>query len=189
MSLITCHRAPPVFRLYSDAGEEFTGGAFQKAVEQGCVGSTVSAQQNVRAKRLVGLLKSAAGFLLLHAQYPLQLWSEAILEATFLRRCKKLKLLIPKHRPHMRDVILGRKPPSALDHRFEPRAQDGVFLARRRVERGPQDQTVWVSTTGDVGWNAPTSHMITVEESVREIQPWNNGNTAVEIIKEREMVN
>ena len=118
-----------MFRIYSDAGEEFTGGAVQKAVEQGCVRSTVNAQQNVRAERLVGLLKSAAGFLLLHAQYPLQLWSQAILEATFLRRCKKLKLLIPKDRPHMRDVILARKPPSTLDHQFEPRAQDGVFLA------------------------------------------------------------
>ena len=60
-----------------------------------------------------------------------------------------------------------------------------VEAIRWRVERGPQDQTVWVSTTGDVRWNAPPSDMITVEESVGEIQPWNDGNTASEIIRER----
>ena len=216
--------APPVFRIHSDAGKEFTGGAFQKAVEQCCVWSTMSVpytpQQNGRAERLVGLLKSAAGSLLLHAQLPLQLWSEAILEATFLRRCKKLKLLIPKDRPRMGDVVFVRKPPSTLDHQFEPKAEEGVFLAndertpggarvmvvrdgktsvrvtqmpimkdveaiRWRIERGPQDQAVWVSTTGDVRWNAPPSDMITVEESVGEIQPWNDGSTASEIIRER----
>ena len=130
------------------------------------------------------------------------------------------KLLIPKDRPHMGDVILVRKPPSAIDHQFEPKAEEGVFLAsgertpggarvmvardgrtsvrvvqmpimkdieaiRWRVERGPQDQTVWVSTTGDVRWNAPPSDMLTVEESVGEIQPWNDGNTASDIIRER----
>ena len=60
-----------------------------------------------------------------------------------------------------------------------------VEAIRWRVERGPQDQTVWVSTTGDVRWNAPPSDMITVEESVGEIQPWNDGNTASDIIRER----
>ncbi|CAE7589797.1 unnamed protein product, partial [Symbiodinium microadriaticum] len=120
----------------------------------------------------------------------------------------------------MGDVILVRKPPSAIDHQFEPKAEEGVFLAsgertpggarvmvardgrtsvrvvqmpimkdveaiRWRVERGPQDQTVWVSTTGDVRWNAPPSDMLTVEESVGEIQPWNDGNTASDIIRER----
>ena len=46
-------------------------------------------------------------------------------------------------------------------------------------------QAVWVSTTADVRWNAPPSDMISVEESVGEIQPWNDGNTASEIIRER----
>ena len=65
-----------------------------------------------------------------------------------------------------------------------PIMQD-VEAIRWRIERGPQDQAVWVSTTGDVRWNAPPSDMITVEESVGEIQPWNDGNTASEIIRER----
>ncbi|CAE6971992.1 GIP [Symbiodinium sp. CCMP2592] len=215
---------PPVFRIHSDAGKEFVGGAFQKAVEQCCVWPTMSApytpQQNGRAERLVGLLKAAAGSLLLHSQFPLQLWDEAVLEATFLRRCRALKLLIPRDRPRMGDTVFVRKPTSSAGHPFEPRAEEGLFLAndertpggarvlvtrdgrttvrvtqmpvlkdieaiRWRIERGPQDQAVWVSTTGDVRWNAPPSDMITVEESVGEIQPWNDGNTASEIIRER----
>ena len=68
---------PQIFRVHSDAGKEFTGGAFQEAVSRCSIWPTASApynpQQNGKAERLVGLLKSAAGSLLLHAQLPLQL--------------------------------------------------------------------------------------------------------------------
>ena len=168
----------------------------------------------------MGLLKSAAGALLLRAQLPLQLWSEAILEATFLRRSQALKLLIPKDRPKMGDSALVRKPPLSVEHPFEPRAEEGVFLAndertpggarvtavrdgatsvrvvrmpvlkdkptvRWKLEKGPRDEVVWIGTTGDLRRDAPPSDMITVEESVGEIQPWNDGNAASDIIRER----
>ena len=88
--------APPVFRIHSDAGKEFIGGSFQREVESCCLWPTMSApytpQLNGKAERLAGLIKGAAGALLLHAQLPLQLWNEAVLEATFLRRCRALKL-------------------------------------------------------------------------------------------------
>ena len=215
---------PQIFRIHSDAGKEFTGGSFQEAVSKCSIWPTMSApytpQQNGKAERLVGLLKSAAGALLLHAQLPLQLWGEAVLEATFLRRCRALKLLIPKDRPKMGDAVLVRKPPLSVEHPFEPRAEEGVFLAndertpggarimvvrdgatsvrvvkmpvlkdkpviRWKLERGPREEMVWISTTGDLRWDAPPSDMITVEESVGETQPWNDGNAASEIIRER----
>ncbi|CAE7510622.1 unnamed protein product [Symbiodinium sp. CCMP2592] len=185
---------PPVFRIHSDAGKEFVGGAFQKAVEQCCVWPTMSApytpQQNGRAERLVGLLKAAAGSLLLHAQFPLQFWDEAVLEATFLRRCRALKLLGPRaeeglflandeRTPGGARVLVTRDGRTTVRVTQMPVLRD-VEAVRWRLERGSQDQTVWVSTTGDVKWNAPPSDMITVEESVGEIQPWNDGNTASE---------
>ena len=196
---------PQIFRIHSDAGKEFTGGSFQEAVSKCSIWLTMSApytpQQNGKAERLVGLLKSAAGALLLRAQLPLQLWSEAILEATFLRRSRALKLLIPKDRPKMGDTVLVRKPPLSMEHPFEPRAEEGVFLAndertpggarvmvvrdgaasvrvvrlpvlkdkpvvRWKLERGPREEVVWISATGDLRWDAPPSDMITVEEAV-----------------------
>ena len=215
---------PQIFRIHSDAGKEFTGGLFQEAVSKCSIWPTMSApytpQQNGKAERLVGPLKSAAGALLLHAQLPLQLWSEAILEATFLRRSRALKLLIPKDRPKMGDTALVRKPPLSMEHPFEPRAEEGVFpandertpggarvmvvrdgatsvrvvrlpvlkdkpVARWKLERGLREGVVWISTTGDLRWDAPPSDMITVEESVGEIQPWNDVNAASEILRER----
>ena len=215
---------PQIFRVHSDAGKEFTGGSFQETVSKCSIWPTMSApytpQQNGKAERLVGLLKSAAGALLLHAQLPLQLWSEAVLEATFLRRCRALKLLIPKDRPKMGDAVLVRKPPLSVEHPFEPRAEEGVFLAndertpggarimvvrdgatsvrvvrmpvlkdkpviRWKLEKGPREEVVWISTTGDIRWDAPPSDMITVEESMGETQPWNDGNAASDIIRER----
>ena len=41
------------------------------------------------------------------------------------------------------------------------------------------------STHQNIRWDAPLSDMITVEEPVGEVQPWNDGNTASEIIRER----
>ncbi|CAE7231546.1 unnamed protein product [Symbiodinium sp. CCMP2592] len=215
---------PSVFRIHSDAGKEFVGGAFQKEVESCSLWPTRSApynpQQNGRAERLVGILKQAAASLLLHAQLPLQLWDEAILEATFLRRCRALKLVIPKDRPHMGDTVLLRKPVSPDTHPFAPKAEEGIFLAndertpggarvmvvrdggtavrvarmpvlvdkqspRWRLEKGPQDQVVWISTCGDVCWDAPPADLITVEEATGAVQAWNDGNTASDIIKQR----
>ena len=142
--------APPVFRVHSDAGKEFIGGAFQREVEPCCVWPTTSApytpQQNGKAERLVGMIKAAAGALLLHAQLPLQLWSEAILEATFLRRCRALKLLIPKDRPRMGDTVLVRKPPLPAEHAFAPRAEEGIFLGND--ERTPGGARVMVLRNG-----------------------------------------
>ena len=215
---------PSVFRIHSDAGKEFVGGAFLKEVESCSIWATTSApycpQQNGRAERLVGILKQAAGSLLLHAQLPLQLWNEAILEATFLRRCRAIGLVIPKDRPHMGDAVLVRKPSSTDAHPFAPKAEEGVFLAndertpggarvmvvrngrnsvrvvrmpvlidkqsaRWRLEKGPQDQVVWISTCGDIRWDAPPADLITVEEATGTAQAWNDGNTASEIIRQR----
>ena len=216
--------APPVFRIHSDAGKEFIGGAFQREVESCCVWPTTSTpytpQQNGRAERLVGLIKAAAGALLLHAQLPLQLWSEAILEATFLRRCRALKLLIPKDRPRMGDTVLVRKPPLPAEHAFAPRAEEGIFLAndertpggarvmvlrngessvritrlpvlkdkqvpRWKLERGPNGEVVWLSTHGNIMWDAPPEDLITVEEALGQVQPWNTDNAASDIIRAR----
>ena len=44
---------------------------------------------------------------------------------------------------------------------------------------------MWISTTGDIRWGAPPSDMITAEESMGETQPWNDGNAASDIIRER----
>ena len=215
---------PPVFRIHSDAGKEFIGGSFQKEVESCCLWPTMSApytpQQNGKAERLVGLVKGAAGALLLHAQLPLQLWSEAVLEATFLRRCRALKLLIPKDRPRMGDSVLIRKPPLPAEHAFAPRAEEGIFLAndertpggarimvirdgstsvrvarlpilkdkslpRWKLERGPDGQVVWLSTHGDIQWQAKPEDLLTVEEARGEIQPWNTGNAAADLIRAR----
>ena len=215
---------PPVFRIHSDAGKEFVGGSFQKEVESCCLWPTMSApytpQQNGKAERLVGLIKGAAGALLLHAQLPLQLWSEAVLEATFLRRCRALKLLIPKDRPRMGDSVLIRKPPLPAEHAFAPRAEEGIFLAndertpggarimvirdgntsvrvarlpvlkdkpspRWKLERGPDGQVVWLSTHGDIQWQAPPEDLLTVEEARGEVQPWNAGNAAADLIRAR----
>ena len=195
-----------------------------KEVESCSIWATTSApycpQQNGRAERLVGILKQAAGSLLLHAQLPLQLWNEAILEATFLRRCRAIGLVIPKDRPHMGDAVLVRKPSSTDAHPFAPKALEGVFLAndertpggarvmvvrngrnsvrvvrmpvlidkqsaRWRLEKGPQDQVVWISTCGDIRWDAPPADLITVEEATGTVQAWNDGNTASEIIRQR----
>ena len=215
---------PSVFRIHSDAGKEFVGGAFLKEVESCSIWATTSApycpQQNGRAERLVGILKQAAGSLLLHAQLPLQLWNEAVLEATFLRRCRAIGLVIPKDRPHMGDTVLVRKPSSTEAHPFAPKAEEGIFLAndertpggarvmvvrdernsvrvvrmpvlidkqssRWRLEKGPRDQVVWISTCGDIRWDAPPSDLITVEEATGAVQAWNDGNTASEIIRQR----
>ena len=216
--------APPVFRIHSDAGKEFIGGAFQREVESCCVWPTSSTpytpQQNGKAERLVGLIKAAAGALLLHAQLPLQLWSEAILEATFLRRCRALKLLIPKDRPRMGDTVLVRKPPLPAEHAFAPRAEEGIFLAndertpggarvmvlrngassvrvtrlpvlkdkqvpRWKLEQGPNGEVVWLSTHGNIMWNAPPEDLITVEEATGQVQQWNTDNAASDIIRAR----
>ena len=216
--------APPVFRIHSDAGKEFIGGAFQREVESCCVWPTSSTpytpQQNGKAERLVGLIKAAAGALLLHAQLPLQLWSEAILEATFLRRCRALKLLTPKDRPRMGDTVLVRKPPLPAEHAFAPRAEEGIFLAndertpggarvmvlrngassvrvtrlpvlkdkqvpRWKLEQGPNGEVVWLSTHGNIMWNAPPEDLITVEEATGQVQPWNTDNAASDIIRAR----
>ena len=215
---------PPVFRIHSDAGKEFIGGSFQKEVEACCLWPTMSApytpQQNGKAERLVGLIKGAAGAVLLHAQLPLQLWSEAVLEATFLRRCRSLKLLIPKDRPRMGDSVLIRKPQVPAEHAFAPRAEEGIFLAndertpggarimvirdgntsvrvarlpvlkdrslpRWKLERGPDGQVVWLSTHGDIKWQAPPEDLLTVEETRGEVQPWNAGNAAADLIRAR----
>ncbi|OLP94992.1 Retrovirus-related Pol polyprotein from transposon TNT 1-94 [Symbiodinium microadriaticum] len=173
-------------------------------------------------KEFVGgaFLKEAAGSLLLHAQLPLQLWNEAVLEATFLRRCRAIGLVIPKDRPHMGDTVLVRKPSSTEAHPFAPKAEEGIFLAndertpggarvmvvrdernsvrvvrmpvlidkqssRWRLEKGPRDQVVWISTCGDIRWDAPPSDLITVEEATGAVQAWNDGNTASEIIRQR----
>ena len=215
---------PPVFRIHSDAGKEFTGGAFQREVESCCVWPTSSTpytpQQNGKAERLVGLIKAAAGSLLLHAQLPLQLWSEAILEATFLRRCRALKLLSPKDRPRMGDTVLVRKPPLPAEHAFAPKAEEGIFLAnderspararvmvlregvstvrvtrlpvlqdkqvpRWKLERGPNDEVVWLSTHGNILWNAPPEDLITVEEATGQVQAWNTDNAASSVIRAR----
>ena len=120
----------------------------------------------------------------------------------------------------MGDAALVRKPPLSVEHPFEPRAEEGVFLAndertpggarimvvrdgatsarvvrtpvlkdkpviRWKLEKGPREEVVWISTTGDIRWDAPPSDMITVEESMGETQPWNDGNAASEIIRER----
>ncbi|CAE7399595.1 unnamed protein product [Symbiodinium pilosum] len=56
-------------------------------------------------------------------------------------------------------------------------------VARWKLERGLREGVVWISTTGDLRWDAPPSDMITVEESVGEIQPWNDVNAASEILR------
>ena len=170
--------APPVFRTHSDAGKEFVGGAFQREVESCCVWPTMSCpytpQQNGKAERLVGLINEATFSLLLHAQLPFQLWSGAILAATFLRRCRSLKLLMPKDRLRI----------LAEDHLLAPRAAEGILanderspggacvmvlrdgnasvrVARLpvlkdkevvcwRLDKGPEDQNIWLSTHGDI---------------------------------------
>ena len=53
------------------------------------------------------------------------------------------------------------------------------------LSEGPQDQTVWLSTSGDMKWDATPSDMITVEKATGEVQPWNDGNAASQIIRER----
>ena len=180
--------APPVFRTHSDAGKEFVGGAFQREVESCCVWPTMSCpytpQQNGKTERLVGLIKAATCSLLLHAQLPFQLWSGAILAATFLRRCRSLKLLMPKDRLRMGHTVLIRELPLAADHLLAPRAAEGILanderspggacvMALRdgnasvrvarlpvlkdkevvcwRLDKGPEDQNIWLSTHGDI---------------------------------------
>ena len=101
-------------------------------------------QRNGKAERLVGLIKAAAGALLLRAQLKLQLWSEAVLEATVLRTCRSLKLLIPKDRPRMGDIVLIRKPPlAAADHPFAPKPEEGVFL--QMMNEIPEALASWCS--------------------------------------------
>ena len=63
-------------------------------------------------------------------------WDEAALEATFLRRCRALKLLVPRDRPRMGDTVFVRKPPSSAGHPFEPRAEEGLFLANDERTHG-----------------------------------------------------
>ncbi|OLP82434.1 hypothetical protein AK812_SmicGene36910 [Symbiodinium microadriaticum] len=57
--------------------------------------------------------------------------------------------------------------------------------SRWRLEKGPRDQVVWISTCGDIRWDAPPSDLITVEEATGAVQAWNDGNTASEIIRQR----
>ena len=38
-------------------------------------------------------------------------------------------------------------------------------IIRRRLEKGPEDQTVWLSTLGDIRWDTPSEDIITVEEA------------------------
>ena len=58
-------------------------------------------------------------------------------------------------------------------------------VVRWRIEKGPRDQTVWVSSSGDVKWDVPAADLITLEEAMGEIQPWNDGDTPADIIRAR----
>ena len=109
-------------------------------------GEDIPVSRLLFTKKTEEVARAAAGALLLHAQLPLHLWSEAILEATFLRRSRALKLLIPKDRPKMGDSVLARKPPLSVEHPFEPRAEEGVFMAND--ERTPGGARIMVVRDG-----------------------------------------
>ena len=49
---------------------------------------------------------------------------------------------------------------------------------RWKLERGPDGQVVWLSTHGDIQWQASPEDLLTVEEARGEVQPWNAGNAA-----------
>ena len=44
---------------------------------------------------------------------------------------------------------------------------------------------VWLSTHGNIKWNAPPEDLITVEEATGQVQPWNTDNAASDIIRAR----
>ncbi|CAE7207770.1 unnamed protein product [Symbiodinium sp. CCMP2592] len=177
---------PEVFRIHSDAGKEFVGKAFITEVQRLSLWPTTSVpyspQQNGKAERLVGLIKSAAASLLLHGRLPLKLWSEAVLEACFLRRQKSLQLPLPADRPKMgaeeaiflaneerapggARVMVKRGDKTSVRIVRLPVLSDQV-MKRWRVVKGPAEgQMVWVSTEGDLKWDAPPIDMLTVEEA------------------------
>ena len=58
-------------------------------------------------------------------------------------------------------------------------------LPRWKLEKGPDGQVVWLSNHGDIKWQAPPEDLLTVEEARGEVQPWNAGNTAADLIRAR----
>ena len=58
-------------------------------------------------------------------------------------------------------------------------------VPRWKLERGPNGEVVWLSTHGNVIWNAPPEDLINVEEALGQVQPWNTDNTASDIIRAR----
>ena len=44
---------------------------------------------------------------------------------------------------------------------------------------------VWLSTQGDIKWDAPPEDLITVEEAKSEVQPWNTENAASDTFRAR----
>ena len=139
--------APPLVRIHSDNGGEFTGKKFQEMTSRLGLWQTFSApyhpQANGRAERAVQSIKMGVISLLLHAKMPVKYWFLAMREYTFKQRHRTLVGKIPDDAPTMGDLVMF-KPEKTED--WEPRAEKGQFVCND--DRCPNGAMVLVWRNG-----------------------------------------